>query len=365
MTVTDISLRHDIIATYRKVKTLRGTARELNLDRKLVKRWVARWKQLGKPMPIAKSGRPRSLDPQAAALAVTWLTESDMGLEAVARKLHEEGHTARQLHKTTVARWAKRTARQRGDRLRAQTGRPAPMLSEANKQARVQFARDNKGRDWNQVMFTDRKKFLLKSPGSSIGPVTWTVGDRKRSATRVTHPAVVNVYAGLTIHGVTKCHVVTGTTGVKTTYLNKKLQPARNITHDEYSDVVKQTFIPEGDKLFRVKGVTKDWGLQQDNDPTHKAALAQLETRNRARQGRVALLKNWPPNSPDLNIIENLWSIVSRAVQARACKNAAEFKAAVLEEMAAVPQSTINNLFAHMKVRIKDVIKNGGNRLAH
>ena len=344
---------------------MRGTARELGLDRKVVKRWVDRSKTHRQPVAIAKSGRPRGLSPQHAALAIKWLTLGGMTSGAVARKLHEEGYTPHQLHRTTVIRHAKRVARERGERLRPQTGKPAVMLTLANKQARLRFAQSNRSRDWSRVMFTDRKKFQLRHPGSSVGPVTWTVGDRRRSALRVTRPATVNVYAGLTVHGVTQCHVVTGTTGNKSSYLNMKGEPARNITSSEYKDVVSKTFIPEGDRLFGGRGVTPNWVLQQDNDPTHKVARAEVVTRNRARLGNVELLSNWPPNSPDLNIIENLWSMVDAKLQARACKTAAEFKQAVLDEMRAVPLASIKALFDSLPGRMKKVISNGGSRLGY
>jgi hypothetical protein len=237
------------------------------------------------------------------------------------------------------------------------------MLSQDNKDQRLRFARANLSRDWTKVMFTNRKKFLLRSPGSSIKPVTWTVGDQRRRAMRVTNPAAVNVYAGVTVHGVTKCHLVTGTGRKDKGYKNKKGEPAKNITAAEYTDVVKTTLVPEGDRLFGGRGVTPFWTLQQDNDPTHGAAHAVLEARNKGSRGRVQLLQDWPANSPDLNIIEYLWAYVDGKVRARACKKAADFEQAVLEEMKAVPQHYIDSLFASMHGRLKGVISNQGDRL--
>ena len=42
--------------------------------------------------------------------------------------------------------------------------------------------------------------------------------------------------------------------------------------------------------------------LQQDNAPAHKSA----ETSTWFPENGVDVLKNWHPNSPDLNIIENM-----------------------------------------------------------
>jgi len=363
MPVTGTFARHDIIATYRKVKTLKGTARQLGLSPKVVKRWVRRWQTTGTVDPKPRTGRPRALDPPAAAQAVNLLRENGNGREVVAQLLHTKGYTARKIHRTTVGRVTKKFARTNGERLRAQTGRPQVMLTEANKDKRLRFARANLARDWTKVMFTDRKKFFLHSPGTAITAVTWTVGDRQRRATRVSNPVAVNVYAGVTAAGVTKCHLVTGTRKRKVGYLNKKGEPARNITAAEYTDVVKKTLLPEGDRLFGGRGTLPVWVLQQDNDPTHKAAHAQVASRNRTGSSRVEVLQNWPPNSPDLSIIENLWAYVDGKVKARACKNGAEFEQAVQEEMGRVPKHYINSLFASMKGRMQGVVKNKGDRL--
>lgn len=363
MPVTDTFVRHDIVATYRQVKTLKGTARQLGLSLKVVKHWVRRWQETGTVEPKANSGRPRALDPRGAAQALEGLKQDGTGLDAVARKLHEEGYTARKVHRTTVGRVTKKLARTQGQRLRAQTGRPQVILTQANKDQRLRFAKANRSRDWTRVMFTDRKKFFLRNPGTSITPVTWTVGDQRRVATRVTNPVAVNVYAGITVHGVTKCHLVTGTRRKQKGYFNKKGEPARNITAAEYSDVVKDTFLPEGDRLFGGRGVTPNWVLQQDNDPTHGAAQAVVVARNRAKMGRVELLQNWPPNSPDLSIIENLWAYVDGKVKAMACKTGDEFEQAVLQQMKAVPKHYITSLFDSIKGRMEAVIKNKGDRL--
>lgn len=82
--------------------------------------------------------------------------------------------------------------------------------------------------------------------------------------------------------------------------------------------------------------------FMQDGAKPHtaKATYAYL------RRMGIDLLENWPPRSPDLNPIENLWSIVERRVAAREVppRTAAELIVAVTQEFKAVPVTTINNL---------------------
>lgn len=76
----------------------------------------------------------------------------------------------------------------------------------------------------------------------------------------------------------------------------------------------------------------------------------------------VSVLAQWPPNSPDLNLIENVWSLVQRKVDALGCKTFEEFKVAVISEVQAVPLKVLRSLFNSMPKRVKEVIKLGGKK---
>jgi hypothetical protein len=132
----------------------------------------------------------------------------------------------------------------------------------------------------------------------------------------------LNLYAGITKWGITKPHVVTGTTGMKSTFTNKKGQPAKNITTYEYKVVVDKTLLPEGRRMFSAQGISS-WVLQQDNDPTHKkASQAAVGEWNKKNPGAtVKVIPFWPPNSPDLSPIENVWAYVQQKVDKAGCQN--------------------------------------------
>jgi transposase len=74
---------------------------------------------------------------------------------------------------------------------------------------------------------------------------------------------------------------------------------------------------------------------------------------------------DWPSNSPDLNPIENLWSIVKGNVEKRWPKNLGELERYMVEEWNKIPESILKNLVGSMKERCKLVIEKNGERIPY
>lgn len=70
-----------------------------------------------------------------------------------------------------------------------------------------------------------------------------------------------------------------------------------------YKDMLEATFFPE------IKEIKPDFIFMQDNASIHKAE----HVMNYLKEENVELLK-WPPRSPDLNPIENIWAEMQRLV---------------------------------------------------
>ena len=88
--------------------------------------------------------------------------------------------------------------------------------------------------------------------------------------------------------------------------------------------------------------------LQQDKAPTHKSA----ETSTCFLENGVDVLENWPPKSTDLNIIENLWSILKGRVAKRHSKTLEDLETFAFEEFYAIPNQYVEKLFKSIKNRL-------------
>lgn len=360
-------LKWRIIFEWKRSNNYSKVARACGVSREAARRWIQRFETTGcVQQPIRSKGRNPALSTDAANIALNMFKNGNItSAEHVARMLHEQGHTSTKAHRTTVTRHAKKAAKAEGTNLWLIRGKPQRVIGDRTKQKRLSFATANRSRAWCAVMFSDRQKFLLQYPGSRISMQRWSVGKTKAAAAikvmQPNHPKTVNIYAGITRHRVPDVHVVAGTYGYTSSHHNKTGVKAKNITSSEYQEVLTKTLLPEGGKIFSNVGVST-WYLQQDNDPSHKVAAAVIKAYNEANSCSVQLLPNWPPSSPDLNLIESVWAWVQARVNEKGCSTFEEFKAEVRAQFMAVPKSMLANLFKSMPKRIKNVIELGGEK---
>jgi transposase len=337
-----------------------AAAKKLGLRLRTVKTWVRKYQDDGNVEPRPKTGRKQALSEPAAIRAHALLLDESMdGANMVALKLQEEGMTTKLRSKNTIIRAARRVGVNLGHPIVARRGKPRKQLTEKNKEQRLDFCRQNLDRDWDHVMITDRKKFLFQYPGAKVKAVQWLEKGQQWEARKVNHAEGVNVYAGLTSYGVTSMHEVTGTSRLTTNFKTLKGQKSRSISQSEYMNVLEGTFLREGTSIFKKQGV-EPWVLQQDGDGAHNRAGSVIASWNRQHGATIGILPKWPPNSPDLSPIENLWSWTQNRINARGCKTFDEFKAAVKEEWSHITPAMAARYMSSIPKRLKDCLKANG-----
>lgn len=357
--------RVQIVSLHKQGKSFREIASALQLSCSAVRRWVKNWEEGGDMEEKPKSGRPRVLSSRAKFTARKLLKQPGFGgLARAARALRDKGLTPTVVHKSTLSRMLKESEMKTPTQLVADSSKPTRALSDVDKERRVQFAKVNISRNWDAVMFTDRSRFYFKYPGCKVPRVQWHERGENRQAPKPNNPKCVNVYMGITKYGATAPVIVTGTSKHQTTFITRAGKLAKNITSAEYEVVLTDHLLPGGAELMLEHG-QREWVFQQDNDPAHNCAATVIAKYNRQHATSIKLLPNWPPHSPDLNLIENWWAEVNQKMDAFGCKTFTEFKNKLCSTLADVPAQWLHNAYAGMAQRLKDTIVLKGGKTKH
>lgn len=99
----------------------------------------------------------------------------------------------------------------------------------------------------------------------------------------------------------------------------------------------------------------KQWRFQQDGAPAHRAVKvkALLEEND-------LLIHEHPPNSPDLNPIENLWAYMKDQVEAKEPSSEQELVDAIFEVWDEIPLQVIKNIIDHLRPYLQTVVDCNG-----
>ena len=112
----------------------------------------------------------------------------------------------------------------------------------------------------------------------------------------------------------------------------------------KYLQILQESLLPE--LFFGQK-------LQQDNAPAHNSILSKTWF----SESGLELLENWPPNSPDINIIENARSLLKKSVFQRHSKSNEEFWEFCQEEFERIPLEYNQNLYSSIPDRLNKIVQ--------
>lgn len=117
-----------------------------------------------------------------------------------------------------------------------------------------------------------------------------------------------------------------------------------------YKNILEDVMLPYAEWEMPIR-----WTFQQDNDPKHTSRVVKTWFEH----NNINVMK-WPPQSPDLNPIENLWSIVDKNIDRNNVKNSDDFFIRLQSAWNNITQDTIDHLIESMPRRCKAVIENKG-----
>ena len=140
-----------------------------------------------------------------------------------------------------------------------------------------------------------------------------------------------------------------------------QVQEGVKIDSKAYCNILEQGLLPwldqqsEEDKESVI--------FQQDNATSHTSLYTRTWLEQKGISGEK--LMTWPPNSPDLNCIENFWSILKREVysEGRQFSSKNELWEAIKVAATKIKAETIKKLTSSMDKRLIELIQKKGKKI--
>lgn len=251
--------------------------------RRYIARWWKRYQETGGVDDAPRVGRPKTLTTDQRKEVVRSLKRrASSSLREVAKKMRTE-------HDVTVSpATIRRIAMEEG--LVYRRRRRKPLLTDAHRQARLRFARRRRPRGfWARVMWCDEASFALYS----LTKGEWVeAGEEPAPHETVKWPPRIRVWAAISSKGKTPL-----------------VRIPKKMTSEEYEILLMEKLIPH--MCDAINAGPQDFVFMQDGDGCHTAK----RVRKRLENEGIEQLLPWPAHSPDLNPIENAWSIVERHLE--------------------------------------------------
>lgn len=210
-----------------------------------------------------------------------------------------------------------------------------PNLSKVNIRKRIGFCKAYMKwtiDQWKTVIFSDECRIIRFSKSRRIVYRPLSTRYKKRYTIKTVK------YGGFSVH-------IWG--AIKSNGTRSIIKCPQRLNSAGYENIITQGLLPmyEYEDIFQQDGATCH---------TSKMTIQFLENAG------VNLLSDWPPQSPDVSIIENMWSILKRNVEKRMANTPETLWKIIVEEWALIPNSYISSLYDSIPRRLKLIIQNKG-----
>jgi transposase len=240
--------------------------------------------------------------------------------------------------KTVSIRTVEKRLRSSG--VKSYVAQKKPLLSLINRRRRLLWARQHRDwtiADWNQVCFSDETPLHLIQCKQRRFYRSRSAPSYSRLNTVTARPTVqaggghVMVWGAFSYAGIVPLRRVAG-----------------SLNTAEYCSILH-------DRVLPIIQHHPDIIFQQDNAPAHKSNL----TRQWFAQHGVNVME-WPAQSPDLNPMENAWSVLKGRLEKEEIHGKELLMQRAQELWMTTDIDIINKLIASMPNRVSQVIKNHG-----
>ncbi len=326
-------IKKKIIEKYRQGLKMATISRHLNIHKSLVSKHIRLFRRRGDVHIKQKSGRRRKTNERWTNVIMRAVKQNPF-ITAVQIKRENPDLPI-----------SVRSIRRRLCENRFMARKPAkkPFISKKNVRERLRFARDHvdwTDVQWKNVLFSDESKFNLHR---SDGMVWVRRPKGERYNPKYTIPTMKHgggkslmVWGCISGHGVGPLVKIEGI-----------------MDRYKYLDILRMHMIPHSEENLPLR-----WSFQHDNDPKHTAKAV----KDFLLKEKVPVMK-WPPQSPDLNPIENMWEQLDQMVRKNhpeKFNNTDELFRALTQAWKKISKEYVQKLILSMKSRCRTVIQNKG-----
>jgi transposase len=312
--------RTNIIILYEKNKwSSIKIAKELKINIHTVLLWINRYKKTGTVNEILKSGRFRKTS-----------KINDLKIIETAKGMHKSfiiDEIREEIKKINIY-LCNNTIINRLKEYGFYCSYPfsKPLLTEEHKRKRLEFALNNYDTDWTFVIFSDETSIVK---GGNFNKKIWVGPEIDNVVKKLKHQIKRHLYGCISIGG------------IETFKIFKE-----NLNSEKYKEILDETL----KKIYN-----NNYLYQQDNSPIHKSK----KLLNYFNNNNIKILENWPPNSPDLNPIENLWFLLKYKLLDMNINND-NFNEIIEKTIKEIKYEHIFNMISSMQIRICKVIQKSG-----
>ena len=325
-----------VISLFKGKHKVKEIATLTGVCERTVQRLIKQYKESGEtltPVPKPKTGRPKKITRRTGKVLNRQVTDNP---RCTARELKE---TNPQLLGGVSLRSVQQFLH---DELgyRSYRARRKPLLSKQQKEKRIKFAKKYSEwsvEDFRHILWSDEATFTVTGGGYDRvyrRPDSDAL-DPKYTTKTVKHPDSVMVWGCFSYYGVGDLVI-----------LPKNVKVNQAVYLELLCDHLPDSFEKTKAKVF-----------MQDGAPCHTAKTVTTWLKD----CEVNYFSDWPGNSPDINPIENLWSIIKRRLRDLDTSSVPKLVAAIEQLWATLPPSHLQNLADSVPRRLREVLKRKGN----